>query len=287
MNAIKIGVSGFAWTREFYKRHLEILSLLLPRGITAFEVPMFSPAKLPVASIRRAMESNSLECTVCAILPEGINPISPDAEVRKKSIAHLIDCLNAAAEMGAKRIGGPVYAPIGYLPGHRRNREEWKHAIEAFQSITATLEANEQQLSIEPVNRSETFFLTTTADAVDLCEAINHPRIGVMIDTFHANIDEKNIARAVHTAGKRLKHIHASDNDRGLLGSGHVYFPAIVRALREIDYSGYLMIEGFGYSPSEPDSPGALWADMGVPPEEIAFAGAQYLSGLLANAAST
>jgi len=286
MHAINIGVSGFAWTREFYERHLDILPLLPPRGISAFEVPMFSPAKLPTTAIRRAMEANSLECSVCAILPNGINPISPEPEVRKKSITHLINCLNAAAEMGAKLIGGPVYAPIGYLPGRRRNREERKHAVEAFQSITATLDANQQQLSIEPVNRSETFFLTTTADAVDLCEAVNHPRIGILIDTFHANIEEKNVARAVHTAGKRLKHIHASENDRGLLGSGHVDFPAIIESLREIDYSGYLMIEGFGYSPSEPDSPGALWAEMSVPPEEIAFSGAQYLSRVLSNTAS-
>jgi D-psicose/D-tagatose/L-ribulose 3-epimerase len=102
-------------------------------------------------------------------------------------------------------------------------------------------------LSIEPVNRSETFFLCTAADAKAFCEAVNHPRVGITIDTFHANIEEKNLAGAVRTADSLLKHVHASENDRGLLGSGHVDFLGIVAALRQIQYDGYLMIEGFAF----------------------------------------
>lgn len=97
-------------------------------------------------------------------------------------------------------------------------------------------------LSIEPVNRSETFFLRTASDAKAFCDAINNPRIGVTLDTFHANIEEKNVARAIRALGSRLRHIHASENDRGLLGSEHVNFQEIIEALREIAYEGYLMI---------------------------------------------
>jgi D-psicose/D-tagatose/L-ribulose 3-epimerase len=105
--------------------------------------------------------------------------------------------------------------------------------------------------------------------------------VGITIDTFHANIEEKNLAESLRPLAKRLKHIHASENDRGLLGSGHVDFPAIVNVLKEIDYNGYLMIEGFGYSEKEPDAPGALYADPSVSPEDIAFKGATYLRTLL------
>jgi len=117
----------------------------------------------------------------------------------------------------------------------------------------------------------------TAADAKALCDAISHPRVGVTIDTFHANIEEKNIANATRSLRHCLRHVHASENDRGLLGSGHVDFPAIVTALREIAYDGYLMIEGFGYSPEEVDSLGALWGDLKVSPEDIAFGGGNYL----------
>ena len=278
---MKIGVSAFAWTTEFRASHLHLLPSIREHGLDGFEVPMFDPANLAVSAIRRACESVDLERTVCAILPTGINPISPDASVRAKSLAHLIQCIETSAELGARLIGGPLYAPIGYLPGRRRTLEEWNWAIECFQKLGEVLDANQITLSIEPVNRSETFFLMTAADAKVFCEAIGHPRIGVTIDTFHANIEEKNIASAMRSLGSCLKHVHISENDRGLLGSGHVDFPAIVNALREGAYDGYLMIEGFGYAPNEAASLGALWGDLKTSPEDIAFLGKSYLQRLL------
>jgi D-psicose/D-tagatose/L-ribulose 3-epimerase len=278
---VKIGVSAFAWTADFGEAHLEILPRLRDRGLTAFEVPMFEPEKLPAGKIYQAMQRNGITCSVCAILPRSINPISHDSHVRKNSIAHLMKCVEVAAQMGAKLIGGPVYAPIGYFSAQRRGTDEWNWAVDAFHQLTPALDASNVDLSIEPVNRSETYFLNTTADTRELCEAIGHPRIGITIDTFHANIEEKNLSQAIRSAGKLLKHVHMSENDRGLLGSGHVDFPGIVSTLQEIGYEGTLMIEGFGYSAAEKSAPGALWADTRVSPEDIAFQGTQYLNNLL------
>jgi D-psicose/D-tagatose/L-ribulose 3-epimerase len=101
---------------------------------------------------------------------------------------------------------------------------------------------------VEPVNRAETFFLYTGQEALALCKAVGHPRIGVTIDTFHANIEEKKIDVTIHQLGYVLKHIHASENDRGILGEGHIDFALIVAALCNIGYDRYLMIEGFGYA---------------------------------------
>lgn len=278
---MNIGVSAFAWTADFRDSHLKILPQLREHGLSSFEVPMFEPEKLPAARIRRAMDDNGLTCSVCAILPHGVNPISADTGVRKASVAHLMRCLDVSAEMGATLIGGPVYAPIGYFSGQRRSTEEWKWAIDAFEQLIPMLDSTKIDLSIEPVNRSETYFLTKAQDARALCDAIDHPRIGVTIDTFHSNIEEKTMPDAIAAVGNRLKHLHASENDRGILGSGHVDFEAILDTLRAIGYSGCLMIEGFGYSPNEVAAPGALWADVGVSPEDIAFDGAQYLRDLL------
>jgi D-psicose/D-tagatose/L-ribulose 3-epimerase len=277
---MKIGVSAFAWTADFRESHLEILPRLRQHGLSSFEIPMFDPDKLPAAKIRRAMDGNGLTCSVCAILPQRINPISADSGVRQKSVAYLMKCLDVATEMGATLIGGPVYAPIGYFSGWRRTIDEWKWAVDTLQQLTSTLDSNRLDLSIEPVNRFETYFLTTVQDATALCNAIDHSRIGVTVDTFHANIEEKDIPRAVRSAGQRLKHIHASENDRGLLGSGHIDFAGLITSLHQVGYTGSLMIEGFGYSVDEKAAPGALWADMNVTPEDIAFGGAKYLGSL-------
>ena len=169
---MKIGVSAFAWTADFNESHLDLLPQFRDHGLVAFEIPMFDPGRLPAARIRRAMDAARLSCSVCAILPVGINPISPDAEVRRKSVAHLVKCVQVATELGAQLIGGPIYAPIGYLPGRRRNTEEWNWALDAFRSLTPTLDANGIDLSLEPVNRSETFFLTTAKEAKAFCDAI-------------------------------------------------------------------------------------------------------------------
>jgi D-psicose/D-tagatose/L-ribulose 3-epimerase len=278
---MKIGVSAFAWTTRFTTRHLDLLPSIREHGLSSFEIGMFDPALLPAAEIRRAFEANDLELSLCAILPAGVNPISPDSAVRKRSRNHLAQCIETAAEMGAHLICGPLYAPIGYLPGRRRNADEWNWAVECFQSLGDSLDSQGITLAIEPVNRSETFFLNTGAEALDLCEAIGHARIGATIDTFHANIEEKNISGAIETVGSRLNHVHISENDRGLIGSGHVDISAILHSLQRIEYRGSLLIEGFGYSPQEQDSLGALWGDLSVTPEDIAFKGSEYLLRLI------
>jgi D-psicose/D-tagatose/L-ribulose 3-epimerase len=278
---MKLGISGFAWTSKFEERHLRLASVAKEMGFDGFEVAMFEPDDLPISQIRRAFEAVDLELTVCAILPPGINPTSPEPGVRQKSIQHLTRCVQVTSKLRAHLIGGPLYAPIGYLPDHRSTDQEWEWAVEAFQSLGEELDRHEVDLSIEPVNRSETFLLRTTIEAKRLCEDIGNPRVGVTIDTFHANIEEKSIAQAIQVLGPHLKHIHASENDRGILGQGHVDFPAVLAALKRSRYDGYLMIEGFGYDKHEVAAPGHLWADPDVSPEKLARDGMQYLRGLL------
>jgi D-psicose/D-tagatose/L-ribulose 3-epimerase len=278
---MKIGVSAFAWTSRFEESHLRLLPALKKMGLDGVEIPMIDPEALPVRAIRDAFESNELECTVCCILPNAVNPISPDVAIRRESIRHLTACVEACAAMGSQLLAGPLYAPIGYLPEHRPTEDEWRWAVEVFQGIKKVLDATGVNVAIEPVNRSETFFLRTAREARHLCEAIGNPRVGVNIDTFHANIEEQRIPDAILELGPHLKHIHASENDRGLLGRGHVPFAEIVDALKTVQYSGYLMIEGFGYDPDEAIAPGKLWADIEVSPERLASEGLAFLRGLV------
>jgi D-psicose/D-tagatose/L-ribulose 3-epimerase len=278
---MRIGVSAFVWDSQLTSAHIDLIPKLKAYGLDGFEIPIFDPTNLAAPDLHRKFKTNQLECTVCVILPTGINPISPDSSVRSRSSAYLKECVEIAAEAGAHLIGGPLYAPIGYLPRWQRTEDEWNWGVECFQSLGDVLDSFDMTLSIEPVNRSETFFLTNAAEAKGFCEAVGHPRVGVTIDTFHANIEEKNIASTVSSLGSLLKHIHVSENDRGLLGSGHVDFPGVIAALRKIDYKGFLMIEGIGRLPNQTSTVSALWGDLRVPPEDIAFEGTSYLRKLL------
>jgi D-psicose/D-tagatose/L-ribulose 3-epimerase len=278
---MKLGVSAFAWTTEFRPTDFHLLDFAKAQGYDGFEIPIFEPGKIAAKELRCGFDAAGLECTVCAILPEDVNPISEDALVRKRSVEHLKKILDVSAELGATRVGGPLYAPIGYTQGRRRNADEWQWAVDSFREIAPDVESRGIKLSIEPVSRAESFFLNTAAETVEFCEAVGSESIGILIDTFHANIEEKKVDAAVKTAGRRLMHVHMSENDRSLVGSGHIDFPAVVKTLKAMGYDGYLMVEGFGYSDAPENKLGARWAEKHVSPEMIATDGIKYLRGLL------
>jgi D-psicose/D-tagatose/L-ribulose 3-epimerase len=278
---MKLGVSAFNWSRTFEASDFQLLPRIREAGFAAFEVPIFDPDLIDVKPLRRALESNDLACTVCAILTNGINPISSDAAQRRKAREHLALCIETTAALGGRLLGGPLYATMNDLPGRLRNQDEWRWAVDCFQSLGELLEKHAITLALEPVNRSETYFLTTAAEAAQLCEEIGNPSIGVLLDTFHANIEEKNIAAVIRSLGPRLKHVHVSENDRGVPGSGHIDFAEMMRALRAIAYDGYVVIEGLGYIPPEKNSPDFMWRRPEETPEAIVFEGAAFLKTLI------
>jgi D-psicose/D-tagatose/L-ribulose 3-epimerase len=197
--------------------------------------------------------------------------------VRGQTQQHLRNSILAASEAGAAIIAGPLYCPVGYLPGRRRTADEWSWAVEGYRNIADVLTQSNVTLAIEPLNRFETFFLNTAADAAALCDQIAHPNIGILFDTFHANIEEKDIAQGYRTVGKHLKHVHTCENDRGIPGSGHVEWSAVFQALKDLNYDGWLTIESFGFAIGELSAAAAIWRDIERTPDSIAFEGIQFL----------
>ncbi len=240
-------------------------------------MPLLRPAEFAASSIRKANEAHGLECNACTVLVDGLSLISSSADIRRRTRVHLEDIAKAAAEAGIGIVAGPLYCPVGYLPGRRRTSDEWKWAVEGFQSMGDTLAANGVIFAIEPLNRFETYFLNTAADAAALAEQIGHPNIGILFDTFHANIEEKNIAAGYRTVGPYLKHVHTCENDRGIPGSGHVEWKQVFEALRSLNYDGWLTIESFGFALRDLSAAAAIWRDIERTPESIAFEGVKFL----------
>jgi D-psicose/D-tagatose/L-ribulose 3-epimerase len=280
---MKLGVNTFIWSAEFSRAQLLLLPRIKEHGFDGVEVPMFDPADFPAAEIRDGVARNGLECTVCSIIPGGRSLISEDAEVRRRTRQHLRDAIEATAEAGARVIDGPLYSPVGFLPGRRRTRDEWQWAIEGYQSVTETLDACGVTLAIEPLNRFETYFLNTAADAAALCDEVGHPRVGVAFDTFHANIEEKDIAGACRRLGRHLKHVQISENDRGTPGSGHIEWANVFQALGDLRYDGWLTIESFGPSLGAFSAAVAIWRDIEPTPDSIAFDGIEFLRRAIAS----
>jgi D-psicose/D-tagatose/L-ribulose 3-epimerase len=281
---MKFGVNTFIWSATFDQSNFGLLPLIKEAGFDGIEVPLLRPEAFSASSIRRATEAHGLECNACTVLVDGLSLISESADVRRRTRLHLEDVAKAAAEAGVKIVAGPLFSPVGYLPGRRRTADEWKWAVEGFQSVGDTLAATGVTFAIEPLNRFETYFLNTAADAAALAEEIGQPNIGILFDTFHANIEEKNIAAGYRTVGPHLKHVHTCENDRGIPGSGHVEWKEVFQALRDLKYDDWLTIEGFGFALKDLSAAAAMWRDIERTPESIAFEGVKFLKKSVAEA---
>jgi D-psicose/D-tagatose/L-ribulose 3-epimerase len=274
---MKFGVNTFIWSATFDQSNFDLLPTIKEAGFDGVEVPLLRPDKFQSAAIRKAVAANGLECNACTVLVDGLSLISDSADIRRRTRRHLEEVIKVAAEAGVAIVAGPLYCPVGYLPGRRRTTDEWKWAVEGFQSLGDSLAAHKLTFAIEPINRFETFFLNTAADAARLSEEIRHPNIGILFDTFHANIEEKSIADGYRTVGRQLKHVHTCENDRGIPGSGHVEWKQVFEALQSLKYDGWLTIEGFGFALKELSAAAAIWRDIERTPESIAFEGVKFL----------
>jgi D-psicose/D-tagatose/L-ribulose 3-epimerase len=274
---MKYGVNTMIWSGEYDSQVRDLLPLIKEKGFDGIEIPLFRLEGFNAAAVRRDTEALGLECNVASAFLPGLSPISDDASIRARAIGHLKDLTRAVAEAGAKILAGPMYSPVGYLPGRRRTADEWNYAVDGLQQLGDTLAAHHVTLAVEPLNRFETYFLNTAADAVRLCDEVNHPNIGILFDTFHANIEEKDIGAGIRTVAKHLRHMHTCENDRGIPGSGHVEWPAVFQALRDIRYDGWLTIESFGFNIGDISAAAAIWRDIEKTPDSIAFDGIKFL----------
>ncbi|MBD2016842.1 sugar phosphate isomerase/epimerase [Microcoleus sp. FACHB-53] len=274
---MKYSISTFLWTAAFDESNLALLPQLKEHGCDGVEIARFDYNDFPATKIRRELERTGLECTMCFGLSGEYSLIDDDSSVRQKTLSFLRQLVQIAAELGATTLAGVFWSPVGYLCGRRRSDEEWQYAIEGLQLLGDTLAQCEIMLALEPVNRFENYFLNTAADAVALCEAVNHPNVGMMIDLFHANIEEKDIAEAIRSSSRYLKHLHVCENDRGIPGTGHVPWDSVFAALEEVQYDRWATIESFNFSVRETAAMGRIWRNLASTPEAIAYEGLAFL----------
>ena len=274
---MKFGANTLIWADHFGPDEFYLLPRLKEAGFDGVELPLFEHPAKPQPGLGQELERSGLECTFCAVLPDRFNTISDDPGVRAKTIAHWKDCIATVAELSGSVLAGPLYAPVGYLPGRRRTADEWRYAIEVFQALTPALDQYGVTLALEPLNRYETYFLNTAEDAVKLCEEIGHSKVGILIDTYHANIEEKSVSGAIETAGEWLRHFHSCENDRGVPGTGHIPWQDVFHVLRRCGYDRWLTIEGFGFSLGAVSAAASIWRDLAPTPDLIAFEGLPFL----------
>ena len=274
---MKFGINTLLWTAAFDLEHLDLLPRIREWGFDGVEIARFAFDGFPAGKIRAALEREGLGCTFCSALTGDLSLISEDASVRRAARDFLVNGIHVAAELGSEVFLGPFCSPVGKHSGRRPDAEEWRRAVDGFGELGNALDACQVRLAHEPLNRFETYFTTTAADALRLCEEVGHPRLGVLFDTFHANIEEKDSASAILACGSRLHHIHTCESDRGIPGTGQVHWGEILPAIQRSGYDGWLVIESFGSRIEEIAAAACIWRDVAPSAEAIAREGVAFL----------
>ena len=242
---IRFGLNALVYTASFTGREEDLLPRVAAMGYDGIEVLFGNldilDAKAAAAAVRRA----GMGMTACCVMTEDANPCSPDAAVRAAAGARLRRMIDLTAEMGGEAIAGPLYAPVRCLTGRARTADEWGRARDVLGAAAAHAERAGIGMAIEPLNRFETHVINTIADAARLCAEVGSPALGVQVDTFHANIEEKDTGAAIRAAGPWIRHFHASESDRGVPGTGQVDWDGAFAALRDIGYGRWITIESF------------------------------------------
>jgi len=151
----------------------------------------------------------------------------------------------------------------------------------ALRPVAEHAEASGVRLAIEPLNRYETSVLNTVAQALEVVEAVDSPACGLLLDTYHMNIEERDLGEAVRAAGSRLFHFHACANDRGAPGADHIDWPALAGALAAIGKGGAVSIESFTGENQAIARAASIWRPLAASQDAIATEGLRFLRSQL------
>ena len=274
---MKYGMNLLLWTASVTEEHFPLLTSLKAMGYDGVELPMFDFDVQQYKKIGAELKKVGLESTAVTVCPADQNPISPDAAVRAAGLARLQQAIDCCAAAGATQLCGPIHSALGEFSGTGRTEDEWNRAKDILSQAGDYAKANNVTLVVEYLNRFECYFLNCAADAGLFCRELGHSHVKTMYDSFHANIEEKSITQAVKACADQLVHVHISENDRSTPGDGGINWDETFRALKNVKYDGWLMIEAFGLALPELAAATRIWRRMFPSEEYLARNGLQFM----------
>ena len=284
---MKFGVSTWLWTSPFTTETIALFPKIKRMGFDFVEIPIEDPNLIAGKTVRRALDDHGLSCVGCGAFGPTRDLTHDDPKVHAVCFDYISRSLELCTELGTDVFAGPMYSAVGkrrLLPPAER-RTEWNRAVGNLRKVCELAARHGVRLAIEPLNRFETDLVNTAADVARMVDEIGHPAAGVMADSFHMNIEERDNEQALRTIGHRLVHVQVSDNYRGCPGKGQVRWDTFKRgilAAQEAGYTGGIAIESF--TPEIVELAGAVcfWRPMEPSQDGFAEDGLAFLKKLFA-----
>ncbi|CAN7688548.1 sugar phosphate isomerase/epimerase family protein [Rhizobium leguminosarum] len=267
---MKIGMCMFLWTTSVGRKHEALLRDIKDTGFDGVEIPIFSGTPDDYHRLADVLDRIGLERTaVSAMGDPQMNLIAPDAATRKRGIDYVkwaIDCSDA---LGATMLSGPLHSTLGKFSGNGPSAAELKRSVSSQRAIGDHAAKHGVTIGLEALNRFECYLFNTMDDLAAHIDAVGHPNIRAMYDTFHSNIEEADPIGAFTRNSDRIVHVHISENDRGVPGRGNIPWAETFKVLRASGYDGWLTIEAFGRALKELAAATKVWRDFSETPEAV------------------
>jgi D-psicose/D-tagatose/L-ribulose 3-epimerase len=280
---MQLGISTWVWTSP---ATTAVLETLLPHvaelGFDVVELPIEEVGQFDVARAGELAREHGLGVSVCAVIGPGRDLLLPNEA--EYGVRYLRSCIDVAKQLGSPTVAGPFYSAVGRCwrstPAEReRDVDEIARVLRSLGEYAADRGVT---LGVETLNRFETSFLNTTAQALELIDRVDHPAVGLTLDAFHLGIEEKHVGDALRAAGGRLVHVQVAENDRGTPGTGSLPWADVANALHEIGYGGRVVIETFSDRVEAIARAAAIWRPLAPDSDSLAREGLAFLRSLLA-----
>ena len=278
-----IGLSTFILASPFSSEEAWAFDRVAELGYDVIEVCIEDPQRITSEWLVQESQRTGIDVGICGAFGPDRDVSDPDPRRRENGLAYLRGCIDVAAAVGSPHVAGPMFSATGRAellePGERQAR--WQNAVESLRAVADYAGDRGVRLAIEPLNRFETDMVNTVEQGLNLCDDIGRENVGLLVDTFHMNIEEKDIAAAVRSAGSRIFHVQVSENDRGTPGSGHVPWASFFDSLKDIDYSGQIVVESFLPTVKEIARAVSLWRPVAPSMESLSEEGLDFVRRML------
>lgn len=277
---VKFGASTWLWTSPFTTESIEVLfPKIAAMGFDVVEIAVEDPSLIDIKAVKKGLEKHHLGVVICGAFGPSRDLTNEDVSVHRNCFSYIESCLDFCVELNTPFFGGPMYSAVGkarMLPPDKR-KAEWDLAVKNLRIACDMAAIRGLQIALEPLNRFESDLVNTAEDARRLIRDIDHPAAKIMLDGFHMNIEERDVAQAIITAGEHLIHVQVSENYRGTPGTGQTRWDAFRRGLESINYSGTVTIESF--TPENKELAGAVcfWHPMAESQDGLARDGLRFL----------
>ncbi len=276
---MQFGVSTFLWVSPFDTHSFDLVHKIKSMGFDIIEIPVENTSLIDWSKLKGLVRELDLKVTISGAFGAERDISGQDSKIRANGLKYIQDCIGIAAFMGSPIFGGPLYSAVGktrFISDEQKKRERaW--CVDNLRLAGKTAAENGILLGLEPLNRFESDMVNTVDQALSIVREVDTPNLKIQLDTFHGNIEEKNIGDSIRKIGKDLLcHVQGNESDRGTPGTGNLDWFGIKNALVDIGYDGAIVIETFGAVSEEIAKATCIWRPLANSSDELAIQGLEF-----------